>query len=136
MTVVSTPGPSTTGGARPALAQRALGFVWLVAALPVAAAGVLLGLVSDSVADGPVGSLLLVLALTAVGVGAWMAAVPSRWGIPVSAGLSLAWLVGAFVVLPSQHFAADVLWASVFPALVALGTLTTAVVLRYQATRG
>jgi hypothetical protein len=135
MTVLSTP-PPATGWARPPAAQRALGLVWLAAALPVAAAGLLLGLVSDSVADGPVGSLLLVLALAAVGVGAWMAAVPSRWGLPVSAALSLAWLVGALVALPSQHFLADALWVSVFPALVALGTLTTAAVVRYQARRG
>jgi len=136
MTVLSTPPPSHTGWARPPAAQRALGLVWLVAALPVAAAGLLLGLLSDAVADGPVASLLLVLALAAVGVGAWMAAVPSRWGLLVSAVLSLAWLVGALVVFPSQHFLADVLWASVFPALVALGTLTTAAGLLYQPSRG
>jgi hypothetical protein len=82
---------------------------------------------SDHTADRLPGVVLGGLVLVGLAVGAWLVADPQPGALPFSLGASLVWLGGAVVVYPAQDFAADALWASGLPALVAVSTAVTAV---------
>ena len=129
MSDIKVDGSRATGTAG---AQRVLGGLWLVgAALTVLPAFMLAG-ASDHSADRLPGLVLGALVLVGLAVGGWLVADPRSAALPVSLGTSLAWLVGAVVVYPTQEFTADALWASGLPAAVAVTTAAAAAWLRRQ----
>jgi hypothetical protein len=101
---------------------RVLGGLWLVGAAATALPAFLLVGLSDHTADRLPGLVLATMTLLGVAVGTWLVASPRVTALRVSLGASLAWLVGAAVVYPTQDFTADALWASGVPALVAVLT--------------
>lgn len=101
---------------------RLLGGLWLAGAAATAIPAFLLVGLSDHTADRVPGLVLAAMTLVGVAIGTWLAASPRVSALRVSLGASLVWLVGAAVVYPTQDFAADALWASGVPALVAVLT--------------
>ena len=100
--------------------HRAVGAVWAVGALVVAAPAYLLLAVSDHPDDRVPGLVLLVMVVAAAGTALGLLVRPvSQWRT-VSLLTSALWLAGAAVVYPTQEFAADAAWAAVVPAAVAV----------------
>lgn len=105
---------------------RVLGGLWLAGAAATAVPAFMLTAVSDHAADRVPGLVLGTLTLVGLAVGGWLVAAPRRAALPVSLGVSVAWLVGGAVVYPTQEFTADALWAGGLPVLVAVITGATA----------
>ena len=103
---------------------RVLGGLWLAGAAVTAVPAFMLAGVSDHAGDRWPGGVLAVMVLVAVLLGGRLVAAPRLAVLPSSLGASLAWLVAAGVVYPTQAHAADALWAGGVPALV--GVLTGA----------
>jgi hypothetical protein len=105
--------------------QRPLGIAWLVAAVPVGVSAFLLTALAERAGERLAGTVLTVLLVVGVAVGAWLlAGARGSTGRTVSLVASGLWAVGAVVIYPTTEFAADALWAAGLPLL---GAVVTAV---------
>lgn len=104
---------------------RPLGLTWLAVSVPVAVVAALLLLVSDHQDDRTAGLVLLLLVAAAVALGTWLVTSSPARARDVSLATSVAWLVGAAVVYPTQEYVVDALWVT---GTAALGAVVTAVV--------
>ena len=105
--------------------QRPLGIAWLVAAVPVGVVAFLLTVLAERADERLAGTVLAVLLVVGIAVGAWLlAGARGSTGRTVSLVASGLWAVGAVVIYPTMDFAVDALWAAGLPML---GAVVTAV---------
>ena len=107
--------------------HRSLGIAWIVAAVPVGVVAFLLTVLAERADERLAGTVLAVLSVVAVAVGAWLlAGARGRTGRTVSLVASGVWAAGAVVVYPTTDFAVDALWAAGLPLLGAVVTAALA----------